>query len=165
MRPIHLLPALALALAACAPPVTVGQPGGRTARFSPVDRDPVGFLVLNHDSIGIPDSTVQSLVQLNLRLFRRNQALQNQVDSMLRGVRMDRRTDRPDSTAIPQDVREHMDPLLNQIHEQTAAVKDTAWAMLTGEQRTRADSLAARQAAMLRRGPAPSAGPQGRVGP
>ncbi len=164
-RTAHPILVLALGLAACAPPVTVGQPGGRTARFSPVDRDPVGFLVLNRDSLGIPDSTVQNLVQLNLRLFRRNQALQNQVDSMLRGVRMDRRTERPDTSAVPQDVREHMSPLLDQIRSQTAAVKDTAWAMLTDEQRTKADSLAARQAAMLRRGPAPTAGTQGRVGP
>lgn len=155
----------AAVLSACAPPVTVGQPGGRMSRFSPVDRDPVGFLVLNRDSLGIPDSTVQQLVQLNLRLFRRNQALQNQIDSMTRDVRMDRRTERPDSSAMPQDVRDHVVPLQTQIRDQTAAVKDTAWAMLTDPQREKADSLAARQATLMRRGPAPSTGTQGRVGP
>ncbi|HEY2804909.1 MAG TPA: hypothetical protein VGI92_03535 [Gemmatimonadales bacterium] len=160
-----LLVSLALALAACAPPITTGQPGGRLARYSPVDRDPVGFLVLNRDSLGLPDSTVQRLVQLNLRLFRRNQALQNQIDSMMRDVHVTVRNQQTDTSSIPSDVREHIDPLRDQIHAQTSAMKDTAWALLTDPQRNKADSIANRQAAMIRRGPAPTTGTQGRVGP
>ncbi len=147
-----LLLASLLVLVACAIGMPSGQPGGRMARFSPTDRDPVGFLVLNRDSIGLPDSVVQRLVQLNLRLFRRNQALQNQIDSMMRNVHFDARSQRPDSAAIPTEVREAAEPLRALIHTQTAAAKDTAWAWLTDAQRTKADSVEARQAVIMRRG-------------
>lgn len=133
---------LAATLAAC---VTTGPPGGRLARFSPTDRDPVGFLLLNRDSLALPDSTVQRLVQLNLRLFRRNQPIQNQIDSIMRDVRPTRRTEPGDSSAIPQEIRDRARPLAAQIRAQTAAAKDTAWALLSEPQRMRADSLEARQ--------------------
>jgi hypothetical protein len=122
------------------------------ARFSPTDRDPVGFLLLNRDSLALPDSTVQQLVQLNLRLFRRNQPLQNQIDSMMRDVRFSRRREPGDSSAIPAEIRDAARPLAQQIRTQTAAVKDTAWTLLTATQRERADTLEARQVARMNRG-------------
>ena len=131
------------------------------ARFSPTDRDPVGFLLLNRDSLALPDTTVQRLVQLNLRLFRRNQALQNQIDSAMRDVHL-KPAQRGDTTALPPDVRAVVTPLAAQIRAQTSAAKDTAWGWLTPGERVRADSLDARQAAILRRGQppgAPGAGP------
>jgi hypothetical protein len=149
-----LMLAIFLAAAACALGVPAGPPGGRMARFSPTDRDPVGFLLLNRDSIGLPDSTVQRLVQLNLRLFRRNQPLQNEIDSAMRDVHLNTR-ERADSSAIPEDVRARIGPLAAQIRSQTAAVKDTAWSWLNERERLRADSLDARQAAILRRGQPP----------
>ena len=152
-------------LSACAMGMPVGQPGGREGRFSPTDGDPVGFLVLNRDSLGLPDSTVQRLVQLNLRLFRRNQPLQNTIDSLMRDVKFNPRAERPDSSTIPADVKDRVAPLATQIREQTAAVKDTAWSWLSDAQRTKADSLDARQAALMRRGPSPTMGGGGRVGP
>ena len=158
----RVLPGLLLALTACAIGVPAGPPGGRAARFSQTDRDPVGFLLLNRDSLGLADSTVQRLVQLNLRLFRRNQPLQNQIDSAMRDVHLNRR-ERADSSAIPSDVRTVITPLAAQIRAQTAAVKDTAWAWLSQDERAKADSLDAKQAAILRRGqpPAPAGpGPQ-----
>ena len=148
--------------AACAIGVPAGPPGGRAARFSQTDRDPVGFLLLNRDSLALEDSTVQRLIQLNLRLFRRNQALQNQIDSAMRDVHINERQ-RGDTNAIPQDVRAVVSPLAAQIRAQTAAVKDTAWSWLTDRERAKADSLDARQAAILRRGQPPvgnGAGPE-----
>ena len=142
--------------AACLPS---GPPGGSMARFSPTNRDPVGFLLLNRDSLLLPDSTVQRLVQLNLRLFRRNQPLQNQIDSIMRDVRTSRRTAMTDTSAIPADLREQARPLAEQIRAQTAAVKDTAWAWLTDFERERADSLAARQELRMRKGQPLTAGP------
>jgi hypothetical protein len=141
--------ALAALCAACIPQ---GPPGGPMARYSPTDRDPVGFLVLNRDSLGLPDSTVQRLVQLNLRLYRRNQPLQNQIDGMLRDVRYNRREPLTDSSAIPDSLRERILPLQTQIRTQTAAVKDTAWSWLTEQQKLKADSLDARQMERMRRG-------------
>ena len=132
----------AAVLAACISP---GPPGGHLARFSPTDRDPVGFLLLNRDSLALPDSTVQKLVQLNLRLFRRNQPIQNQIDSLMRDVRVSRHTSPGDTSAIPAEVLDQSRPLRMQIRGQTAAAKDTAWAMLTDEQRVRADTLEMKQ--------------------
>ena len=120
----------------CAVAVPGSTPGGARARLSPTDRDPVGFLLLNRDSIGLADSVVQRLVQLNLRLFRRNQALQITIDSLMRDVR-DEPRGRGDSTGIPTEVRERLQPLTSRILRQTAAVKDTAWAMLTDTSDTR----------------------------
>ena len=156
MRPVSIVIA-AVCAAACVPS---GPPGGRLARFSPTDRDPVGFLLINRDSIGLADSTVQRLVQLNLRLFRRNQAIQNEIDSAMRDVRVNPRQ-RADTTRIPAAVREFVAPRAAQIRGQTSAVKDTAWGWLSADERLRADSIEARQAAILRKGqpPAVSAGP------
>ena len=156
MRPVSIVIA-AICAAACVPS---GPPGGRLARFSPTDRDPVGFLLLNRDTIGLADSTVQRLVQLNLRLFRRNQPIQNEIDSAMRDVRLNPRQ-RVDSTKIPATIRAFVAPRAAQIREQTAAVKDTAWSWLSADERVRADSIEARQAAILRKGqpPAVSAGP------
>ena len=153
-----LLPALLLLAVACAVGMPSGPPGGRTARFSAIDRDPVGFLLLNRDSLTLPDSVVQRLVQLNLRLFRRNQAIQNQIDSAMRDVRMNPRN-RADSSGVPSAVREYVQPLAARIRSQTSAVKDTAWTWLTESQQMKADSIAARQAAIMRRGQPPTVGP------
>jgi hypothetical protein len=139
----------AVCVTACVPS---GPPGGRMARFSPTDRDPVGFLLLNRDSLALPDSMVQRLVQLNLRLFRRNQPLQNQIDSMMRDVKFSRRREPGDSSAIPADIRDAARPLAMQIRSQTAAVKDTAWSWLSPDQKERADSLEARQIQRMNRG-------------
>lgn len=148
--------ATACIVAACLPS---GPPGGPMARFSPTDRDPVGFLLLNRDSLALHDSTVQRLVQLNLRLFRRNRPLQNSIDSMMRDVRFNRRAPL-DSSRIPEEIRERAQPLSAQIRTQTAAVKDTAWAWLNPVQREKADSLEARQTAMMRRGQGVTMGAQ-----
>jgi hypothetical protein len=141
---------LAIVCASTIACVPSGPPGGEIARFSPTDRDPVGFLLLNRDSLALPDSTVQRLVQLNLRLFRRNQPLQIQVDSMMRDVRPDRRVTPRDSGSVPSDVLDASRPLREQIRAQNLAVKDTAWTYLTAVQRERADSLEARQLARMR---------------
>jgi hypothetical protein len=148
--------ASAFAAMACVPS---GPPGGRMARFSPTDRDPVGFLLLNRDSLALPDSTVQQLVSLNLRLFRRNQPLQNQIDSMMRDVKFSRRREPGDSSAIPAEVRDAARPVAQQIRAQTAAVKDTAWSWLTPMQKERADTLEARQVARMNRGQPANVGP------
>ena len=134
----------------CAVAVPGSTPGGARARLSPTDRDPVGFLLLNRDSIGLADSVVQRLVQLNLRLFRRNQALQIQIDSLLRNVRQEPRGRGDSAHAMPPEIKQRLDPLNAQIFSQTAAVKDTAWSWLTETQRARADSLDARQLLRLR---------------
>lgn len=151
MNPKSLISIVTVA-ALCAACFPQGPPGGPMARFSPTDRDPVGFLVLNRDSLGLPDSTVQRLVQLNLRLYRRNQPLQNQIDATLRDVRFNRREPLADSSAIPDSLRERILPLQTQIRTQTAAVKDTAWSWLTEPQKVKADSLDARQLERMRRG-------------
>jgi hypothetical protein len=150
--------AVVLLLAGCAIGMPAGPPGGRTARFSPTDRDPVGFLLLNRDSLSLADSVVQRLVQLNLRLFRRNQALQNQIDSAMRDVKVERRAP-VDSSKIAPGIREFVEPLSAQIHAQTAAVKDTAWSWLLEEQKVKADSLEARQTMLMRRGQPPTMAP------
>lgn len=157
-RPRVILTVVFVVAAGCAMGMPSGPPGGYAARFSPTDRDPVGFLLLNRDSLALADSVVQRLVQLNLRLFRRNQALQNQIDSAMRDVRVNRR-EPSDSSGIPLPVREFVQPLSAQIRTQTIAVKDTAWSWLDETQKVKADSLDARQAVLMRRGQPPTVGP------
>ena len=106
-------------------------------------RDPVGFLLQNRDSIGINDALTQQLVQLNLRLFRRNREAQLHLDSILHGVRIDQKAAlRGDTTnQMPDSLRNRAAPWRAQIATQTAAVRDTAWAMLSDDQRSKATAI------------------------
>jgi len=148
IRPAAAASVLILVLAAaCGPapgPSGGGVPRGATPAFMLSDRDPVGFLLQFRDSLGLSDSLTFQLSQLKLRLFRRNQEVQLSMDSLMRGVRIDPRDARRDSTAVPDSVRVRIAPLRQRIRLQTAAAKDTAWAMLTELQRSRADSLQTR---------------------
>lgn len=160
-----LVAVCAAALAACgpAPGVSGGGvpptavPGGMLA-----GRDPVGFLLQWRDTIGIPDSTANQLVRLNLRLFRRNREVQMRLDSLMRGVRLpERMVAMGDTSMIPDTVRQRTAPLRALIDSQTAAVKDTAWSMLTEGQRSRADSLENELRTLMRRRNGPTMGPTG----
>jgi len=125
----------------------------------PASRDPVGFLLQNRDSIGIDDAVTQQLVQLNLRLYRRNGEAQLHLDSILHGVRIDQRAlMRGDTNQVPDSLRERAAPWRAQIQEQTAAVRDTAWAMLTPDQKSRAAAIEQRMMEMMRRGGRPTMG-------
>jgi hypothetical protein len=116
-------------------------------------RDPVGFLLQFRDSLHISDSVALELVRLNLRLFRRNREAQMAMDSALRGVHPDTRAaQRGDSNGtMPAEVRERVDPLQARMRDQTAAVRDTAWSMLTPDQRNIATALELRLQEMMRR--------------
>jgi hypothetical protein len=113
--------------------------------------DPIGFLLETRDSLHLPDSTVQALVRLNLRLFNRNATVQMSVDTMLRGARFDPTRAMRDSTAMPADLRERLRPLFALRREQTAAARDTAYAMLTPAQQDSARTLFDRMTARQRR--------------
>lgn len=108
----------------------------------PASRDPVGFLLQNRDSIGINDALTQQLVQLNLRLFRRNREAELHLDSILHGVRIDQKaTLRGDTNQVPDSLRDRTAPWRARIATQTAAVRDTAWAMLSDDQRSKATAI------------------------
>lgn len=105
--------------------------------------DPIGDLLERRDSLELPDSVVQRLVQLNLRLFRRNRAVQMRIDSLMprQGGSLGRTAARPS-----QEVMDRAAPLIAQLRAQTAAARDTALAWLTDEQRAKVADLERRQA-------------------
>lgn len=122
--------------------------------------DPIGFLLESRDSLRLPDSTVQQLVRLNLRLYSRNAAVQMSIDTIMRAERFDP-TQRDTSRMTP-ELRARLEPLVAQRRDQTAAARDTAYALLTPLQRDSASALFARLA-QRRRVQGPEAGrPPGR---
>jgi hypothetical protein len=167
----HLLPAAGLlALIGCGPAPGSsggGLPPGASPMGMPASRDPVGFLLQNRDSIGINDAVTQQLVQLNLRLFRRNREAQLHLDSILHNVRVDQRAAmRGDTTnQMPDSLRDRVAPWRAQIETQTAAVRDTAWAMLNDDQRSTAAAIEQRMLERMRRGARPTVGPGGAARP
>jgi len=160
-----ILPAAcSLAIIGCGPPPGPsggGLPPGASPMGMPATRDPVGFLLQYRDSIGIDDATTQSLVQLNLRLFRRNREAQLHLDTIVRGYSAEQRAAvRNDTTLLPDSVRNRAAPWRSLIQTQTAAVKDTAWAMLSDDQRSRATAIEERIMEAMRRGAHPTVGSQ-----
>jgi len=154
--------ALAFVLAACGgapnPPPGAGAEG--PLRIGGPPGDPIGFLLESRDSLHLPDSTVQQLVRLNLRLYSRNAAVQMSVDTIMRDAHFDP-TQRDTSRMAP-ELRARLDPLIAQRRTQTAAARDTAYALLTPAQRDSATALFDRIAAH-RRVQGPEAGrPPGR---
>jgi len=141
---------LAAALAGCAtqrpnadvPPGGMGGPGETAMMMAGRGMDPIGELLEERDSLQLPDSVVQRLVQLNLRLFGRNAPLRIQLDSVFADVRVDSRAERGDTSAISPELRQRIAPILAQLREQTDAARDTAMAMLTPGQQEHARALA-----------------------
>lgn len=134
-----------------------GVPPGATPVGLLPDRDPIGFLLQWRDTIGIADSTALQLSRLNLRLFRKNNEVMLRVDTLLRSVGIDRRGSR-DPMPVPDSVQQRLAPLREQFLSQIAAYRDTARALLTDQQRQRADALEA-QLRPQAPGPAPSRDP------
>lgn len=107
------------------------------------EEDPVAFILVRRDSLGLTDDVANQLVRLNTRLFRRNQPLRFTIDTLLeRAGRRDAsgRTRRP----LPPDLQERVEPLLSQIRANAEAMRDTAYALLTEDQRARAEEYRAR---------------------
>jgi hypothetical protein len=150
MHAFHRTLVLMLVAAACVP---AGPPPGPPPSAQ-AQNDPIGFLLERRDSLDLSDSVTFQLSRLNLRLFSRNRPLQFQVDTALYRVRGSR-APRP-GEEMPPEVRERLEPLLAQIRANTAAARDTAWAMLTAEQREKAERLQARADSVARRGGPPT---------
>jgi hypothetical protein len=155
----HLTP-IPLALLMAAAPALAQVPGapagggydrgvqqrGADSAMAPlmgVGLDPIGAILEVSDSLHLADSVKQRLVQLNLRLFRRNRQVQMRLDSMMprQSAAPGRSPQRP-----PPEVMERAAPLIAQLREQSAAARDTALAMLSEQQRARLDTLQARRA-------------------
>ncbi len=140
-KALPALPAvcLAAAIAACMP---VRPPAGPPPAMLAED-EPVAFLLERRDSLRFSEDVSLQLVRLNSRLFRRNQPLRFTVDTILdRAGHRARPGMRPAAEdQLPADVRERVAPLLDSIRVNAAAVRDTAWAMLTEEQRAKADAM------------------------
>ncbi len=152
----------ALMLAACGgapnPPPGAGAQG--PLRLGGPPGDPIGFLLESRDSLHLPDSTVQQLVRLNLRLYSRNAALQMSIDTIMRAERFD--PTQRDTSRMSPALRARVDPLITQRRDHTAAARDTAYALLTPVQRDSASALFDR-VAQRRRMQGPEAGrPPGR---
>lgn len=115
------------------------------------DADPIGMLLERRDSLRLADSVVMQLVQLNLRFFRRKRALQMRLDSLLPegplGGFGGPEVLLPPGQDSARDPR--VRPIFDRLREVIRAARDSAYAMLTPEQRERADSLEHR--ALLRR--------------
>lgn len=103
--------------------------------------EPVSFLLERRDSLRLSDAVANELVRMNARLFRRNQPLRFAVDTMLENAGKSRRDPRRQPQALPPELQERIDPLLAQIRLQADAMRDTAYALLTEDQRTRAEEL------------------------
>ena len=158
-----------LSLISCGPPPGSsggGLPPGASPMGMPASRDPVGFLLQNRDSLGINDAVTQQLVELNLRLFRRNREAQLHLDSLLHNVRINERAAlRGDTNQVPDSLRVRAAPWRAQIETQTAAVRDTAWAMLNDDQRSKAAAIEQRMMERMRRGGRPQMGAAGQGRP
>jgi len=102
------------------------------------EQEPVSFLLERAQRLQLADSVIQQLARLNLRLYGRNRPLQVGIDTLI--ARPGERS-RPDPEHMPPETRARVDSLTAQIRANHTAAKDTAWAMLTEVQRTRADSM------------------------
>ncbi len=155
------LPALCLlpALTACVP---VRPPSGPPPAMLAED-EPVAFLLERRDSLHFSEDVSIALVRLNARLFRRNQPLRFTMDTILdrAGHRAQPGMRPSPERQLPADVRERIAPLLDSIRVNAAAVRDTAWAMLTERQRAKADSLLERARRRGERGERQAAAPAG----
>ena len=168
MPRITLILLAAAGLAACAtqhpnsdvPPGGMGGPGEPAMMMAGRGMDPIGELLEDRDSLQLPDSIVQRLVQLNLRLFGRNAPLRIQLDSVFADVRLDPRAERGDTTAISPEMRQRIAPILAQLRAQTDAARDTAMAMLTPQEQERARTLAEARLRRRQRGGQPERRPR-----
>ena len=154
--------ALATTLGACGgapnPPPGAGAMGPSAMGGAP--GDPIGFLLESRDSLHLADSVVQQLVRLNLRLYQRNAAVQMSLDTIMRNANFD--PTQRDTTRMPADLKVRVQPLITLRQDQTAAARDTAYALLTTPQREAARALFERTA-QRRRGLTPPGGmPPGR---
>jgi len=104
------------------------------------EQEPVSFLLERAQRLQLPDSVTEQLARLNLRLYGRNRPLQVAMDTLI--ARPGERA-RPDPERLSPEVRARVDSLMRRIRANTAAARDTAWAMLTDAQRVRADSMLA----------------------
>ena len=152
----------AFVLAACGgapnPPPGAGAVGPLAMGGPP--GDPIGFLLESRDSLYLADSTVQQLVRLNLRLYSRNAVVQMAIDTIMRDARFD--PTQRDSTRMAPELRARLEPLITLRRDQTAAARDTAYALLTPAQRDSASALFDRMA-QRRRAEGPATGrPPGR---
>jgi hypothetical protein len=126
-----------------------------------MELDPVGSILERRDSLRLADSQVTRLVQLNLRLFRRNRQLQLRIDSLLPdwagpdlfGPAPSER-DTP-ASSTPDSVMARVRPLMEQMRANSRAARDTALALLTEEQRER---LGRMEDQVMRRGARPRPG-------
>jgi hypothetical protein len=133
-------------------PGGMGGPGEPAMMMAGRGMDPIGELLEERDSLKLADSVVQQLVQLNLRLFGRNAPLRIRLDSMFATTRIDPRAERGDTMAISPEMRGRIAPTLAQLREQTDAARDTALALLTPQQRERAQTLAEQRQRRMRGG-------------
>lgn len=128
------------ALYACAVPTPASRgPSPSTL----AEEEPVAFLLERSSALRLDDSVRVELVRLNLRLFERNQPLRFAADTLLERAHVRRPTGRlsPEPETYPESVREAIAPILERLRANNEAARDTAWAMLTSEQRERAEHL------------------------
>lgn len=137
----------ALAGAACVPS---GPPPGPPPNFMAED-EPVSFLLERRDSLRLSEDVANQLVRLNARLFRRNQPLRFAVDTMLENAGRNRLDPRREPQALPPELQERIEPLMQQIRAHAEAMRDTAYALLTEEQRARAEEYRARARTIMGR--------------
>ena len=128
---------LLLTLAACVP---MGPPAGPPPNHL-AEEEPVAFLLERRDSLDLSDATINELVQLNSRLFRRNQPLRFAVDTILENAGKPRRTPGREQPELPPELAGRIEPLLSQIRVHADAMRDTAYALLSERQRQRAEEL------------------------
>jgi hypothetical protein len=106
------------------------------------NEEPVGYLLERADSLHLPDSTRLALSRLNVRLFGRNQPLRFALDTMLEHSHFRPQPGRPPAEQeMPPELRERIEPVAAQIRANNEAARDTAWAMLTDAQRTKAEEM------------------------
>lgn len=166
-----VLCAFATVLAAQAGPPAVTAQGPPTGRGSQrpdsaagpmfANPDPIGFLLERRDSLRLADSVVTQLVRINLRLFRQNAPLRMRLDSLMPdvdgGYASSMRDASPEERAR---LRERIGPIAAQMRENARVAKEAAYALLTEQQRAKADSMEQRE---MRRLPGmPGQGGRGR---
>lgn len=104
--------------------------------------EPVAFLLERRDSLRLSDDVANQMVRLNSRLFRRVQPLRFTVDTILARAGERPWTElRRRGQPIPPALQERIDPYVQEMRVNAEAARDTAWAMLTPEQREKAAGL------------------------
>lgn len=146
MRRILSLTGLCLLLG-CVPS---GPPPGPPPNFMAED-EPVSFLLERRDSLSLTEDVANQLVRLNARLFRRNQPLRFAVDTMLENAGRNRLDPRREPQTLPPELQERIEPIMQQIRANAEAMRDTAYALLTEEQRARAEEYRARARTIMGR--------------